>query len=200
MMVTAGAAANVQQCTFQSNSVINYGDFGGAIFHDYVSLSGSASAHTLLSLTLLHCPSCAIDRRRWLSAWCSDACQHMPSSALPTSECGHAHAAAADSPVLALLQCRTNRVSTFSENRFINNVSQGFGGAIKVTNDNQCQPCFCTCSMGACSRGCTGLARTVHRLLTTWALATGRLAGRRLQAQDPAQHLPGQPRQADRER
>jgi hypothetical protein len=36
MMVTAGAAANVQSCSFLSNSVINYGDFGGAIFHDYV--------------------------------------------------------------------------------------------------------------------------------------------------------------------
>jgi hypothetical protein len=36
MMVTAGAAANVQSCSFLSNSVVNYGDFGGAIFHDYV--------------------------------------------------------------------------------------------------------------------------------------------------------------------
>jgi hypothetical protein len=72
MMVTAGAAANVQSCSFLSNSVVNYGDFGGAIFHDY---------------------------------------------------------------------CRTNRVSTFSSSRFINNVSQGFGGAIKVGSpDGGCKP------------------------------------------------------------
>ena len=36
MMVTAGAAANVQTTSFLGNSVVNYGDFGGAIFHDYV--------------------------------------------------------------------------------------------------------------------------------------------------------------------
>lgn len=37
MMITTNSAAKVVSCSFISNSVINYGDFGGAIFHDYVS-------------------------------------------------------------------------------------------------------------------------------------------------------------------
>lgn len=63
MMVTTNAAANVVGNSFLGNSVVNYGDFGGAVFHDY---------------------------------------------------------------------CRTGRKSTFKSNRFVNNVSQGFGGAMKV--------------------------------------------------------------------
>jgi hypothetical protein len=46
--------------------------------------------------------------------------------------CRAAAAPETDCVASALLQCRTNRVSTFSKNRFISNVSQGFGGAIKV--------------------------------------------------------------------
>lgn len=41
-------------------------------------------------------------------------------------------------PARGLPQCRTNRVSTFASNRFINNVSQGFGGAIKVSSSAHC--------------------------------------------------------------
>lgn len=51
MMVTAGAAANVQTTSFMSNSVVNYGDFGGAIFHDYVR-------HSQNPMCCLQTPTC----------------------------------------------------------------------------------------------------------------------------------------------
>ena len=42
----AGAAANVQTTSFIGNSVVNYGDFGGAIFHDYVRHSQNPKSQT----------------------------------------------------------------------------------------------------------------------------------------------------------
>ena len=56
---------------------------------------------------------------------------------------------------MPLPQCRTNRVSTFDSNRFINNVSQGFGGAIKVCSARVscCKAMAAVIVVGGCSVG-----------------------------------------------
>lgn len=80
MMVTTNSAATVVGNSFLGNSVVNYGDFGGAVFHDYVRI------HPLPSLTAAMCcagtacqaPACLLSKfahsmTNLLAAVCSAA-------------------------------------------------------------------------------------------------------------------------------
>jgi hypothetical protein len=76
-----------------------------------------------------------------------------------------AHSVLTGVSALAVLQCRTNRVSTFSANKFISNVSQGFGGAIKVNRYTRFR--FTVLHQFRCSYPCHGTEGLLpDRLLT----------------------------------